>query len=187
MKHRIGNAGGPRGELLELLRRHAVLHGDFVLSSGIHSDFYLDARLVTLSARGAALVGQAFLDIFAEMPLDAVAGLTLGADPIVCAIAATSGLAGGSLDALIVRKATKDHGAGRRIEGPWRDGMRVAIVDDTLTTGGSSLEAAHAVEEAGGHIAGIYALIDRQQGARQAIETAGFTFEPMFSAAELLR
>ncbi|HEX6507818.1 MAG TPA: orotate phosphoribosyltransferase, partial [Chloroflexota bacterium] len=97
-----------------------------------------------------------------------------------------SGSSGGALDGLIVRKERKEHGAGRRIEGPWRDGMRVAVVDDTLTTGASSLEAARAVEEAGGSVAAVYALIDREQGARAAIEAEGYPFHSVFTARELL-
>jgi orotate phosphoribosyltransferase len=169
-----------------LLRQDAVLRGDFVLSSGRHSDYYLDARIVTLSSAGAWLVGQAFVDCLAGHEVDAVAGLAIGADPIVAAIAAYAGSIGRPLNGLIVRKERKEHGAGRRIEGPWSDGLRVAIVDDTLTTGSSSLEAARAVEDAGGSVEGVYALIDREQGARAAIESAGYSFTALFTARELL-
>jgi orotate phosphoribosyltransferase len=171
--------------LLALLRQKAVLHGDFVLSSGQRSNVYLDARRVTLSAEGSVLVGRVFLDALGGAGAEAIAGLTLGADPIVAAIALMSGLDGLALDGLIVRKERKEHGAGRRIEGPWRPGLRVAVVDDTLTTGASSLSAARAVEEEGGHVCGVYALIDREQGARQAIERAGYAFHAIFTAAEL--
>lgn len=173
-------------QLRLLLRQKAVLHGDFVLSSGQRSNVYLDARIVTLSAKGAWLTGEAFTDALAGHDVDAVAGLAIGADPIVASIAAFAGSIGRSLDGLIVRKERKEHGAGRRIEGPWRAGMRVSIVDDTLTTGASSLQAASAVKEAGGSIEGIYALIDREQGARAAIERAGYSFVALFSARELL-
>ncbi|MGH2442215.1 MAG: orotate phosphoribosyltransferase [Chloroflexota bacterium] len=179
-------AGGVRQRLKDLLRREAVSYGDYVLSSGAHSTVYLDARLVTLSAAGSALVGKAFLELLPVENLDAVAGLTLGADPIVTAIAVTSSATAHPLDACIVRKNRKEHGAGRRIEGPWRKGLRVAIVDDTLTTGSSALEAAQAVCEAGGRVVGIYALIDREEGARGAIEAAGYPFESIFTAACLL-
>ncbi len=173
-------------KLRGLLRREAVLRGDFVLSSGQHSDYYLDARLVTLSSAGAWLVGQAFLERFHDHEVSGVAGLAIGADPIVAAIATCAGSLGRHLDGFIVRKERKEHGAGRRIEGPWRDGLRIAIVDDTLTTGASSLEAARAVEEAGASIEGVYALIDREQGARAAIEAAGYSFASLFTASELL-
>ena len=175
-----------REQLRALLRREAVLRGDFVLSSGQHSDYYLDARLVTLSSAGAWLVGQVFLDYLEGREVNGVAGLAIGADPIVAAIATTAGSLGRHLDGFIVRKERKEHGAGRRIEGPWRDGLRIAIVDDTLTTGASSLEAARAVKEAGASVEGLYALVDREQGARASIEGAGYTFASLFTASELL-
>lgn len=176
-----------RARLLSLLHNQAVLRGDFVLSSGVRSPYYLDARLVTLSARGASLVAEVFLDSLPLSMIDAVAGLTVGADPIVVAIATLSGVSETAIDALIVRKQPKGHGAGRRIEGPWHEGIRVAIVDDTLTTGASSLEAAHAVEEAGGEVRGVFALIDRGEGARDAVEGAGYRFSAIFTADEVLR
>ena len=172
--------------LRALLRRQAVLRGDFVLASGRRSDFYLDARIVTLSSSGAWLVGRTFNECLAGHPVDAVAGLAIGADPIVAAIATFAGFAGRELDGLIVRKDRKEHGTGRRIEGPWRDGLRVAVVDDTLTTGASSLEAARAIEDAGGTVEGVYALIDREAGAREAIRAAGYSFCALFTAVELL-
>ena len=179
--------GQARARLLALLRECAVLHGDFVLSSGQRSSVYLDARLVTLSAAGSSLVGLVFLDALRDSGAEGVAGLTLGADPIVSAIAVMAGLSGNTLDGLVVRKGPKEHGLARRIEGPWRAGLRVAIVEDTLTTGASSLEAAQAVREAGGHICGIYGLIDREQGAREAIEAAGYSFHAIFTASEVMR
>jgi orotate phosphoribosyltransferase len=178
--------GDPRGALLQILRRDAVLHGDFVLSSGQRSSYYLDARRVTLSAAGAPLVGLLFLREIQGLGVDAVAGLTLGADPIVSAVATVSGQRGHPIDGLIVRKAAKEHGAGRRIEGPWRVGMRAAVVEDTMTTGASALEAAGAVRDAGGTVPAIWGLIDRKQGAREAIEAAGYSFGAIYSVDELL-
>jgi orotate phosphoribosyltransferase len=162
------------------------MHGDFVLASGQRSSYYLDARIVTLSAAGSALVGEVFLDHMGGANVDAVAGLTVGADPIVASIAVVSGQQGRSIHGLIVRKEQKEHGAGRRIEGPWREGMSVAVVDDTLTTGASALQAAHTVEEAGGAVEGVWALIDRRQGAREAIEDAGYPFHAIFDIADVL-
>ncbi len=175
-----------RSHLRMLLRERAVLRGDFVLSSGARSNYYLDARLVTLSAEGSKYVGQVMLDeLLPDLP-DAIAGPTVGADPIVSATIVTAALAGQRLDGLLVRKGRKEHGAGRQIEGPWREGLRVAVVDDTLTTGNSLLEAAAALREAGGIVTGLYALIDREQGAREAIEGAGYRFTALFTAKELL-
>jgi orotate phosphoribosyltransferase len=169
-----------------MLRANAVLLGNFVLSSGKRSNYYLDARVVTLSAAGGALIGRVFCDLLEGTEVDAVAGLTLGADPIVTAISVISATRARPLDGLIVRKQAKGHGAGRRIEGPWRPGLRVAIVDDTLTTGASSLEAARAIEDAGGTVTGVWALIDRQEGAEEAIAAAGYRFETICRARELL-
>ncbi len=175
-----------RIQLLELLRRHAVLRGEFVLSSGDTSSYYLDARRVTLSATGSALVGECLFYALRPHSIDGVAGLTVGADPIVTAIGVTSAWEHHPLDAFIVRKQTKEHGVGRRIEGPWRDRLRLAVVDDTLTTGASCLEAARAVAEAGATVAGVWCLIDREQGAREAIEAAGYLFTALFTAGDVL-
>ncbi len=176
----------PRGALLQILRRDAVLHGDFVLSSGQRSPYYLDARRVTLSAAAAPLVGLIFLREIQDLPVDAVAGLTVGADPIVSAVATVSGQRGHPVDGLIVRKAVKGHGAARRIEGPWRQDMRVVVVEDTMTTGASALEAARAIRGEGGSVLAVWGLIDRKQGAREAIEAAGYTFGAIYSVDELL-
>jgi orotate phosphoribosyltransferase len=175
-----------RSRLLEILRRRAVLRGDFLLSSGQHSTYYIDARQVTLSSEGSYLVAELFLRYWTSDQLDAVAGLAVGADPIVAAIATVAGLTGRSIDGVIVRKDAKAHGTGGRLVGPWSEGMRVAVVDDTFTTGASALVTARAIEEAGGHVVGVYALIDREQGAREAIEANGYSFTAIFRAKELL-
>lgn len=176
----------PRNTLLRILQRDAVLRGDFVLSSGQRSPYYLDARRVTLSAAAAPLVGLLFLRAITDLRVDAVAGLTLGADPIVSAVAVVSQGLGRPVDGLIVRKSAKEHGAGRRIEGPWRDNMRVVVVEDTMTTGASALAAAQAVEDAGGVVCGVWGLIDRKQGAREATEETGYPFGAIYSVDELL-
>jgi orotate phosphoribosyltransferase len=177
---------GARYQLLDVLRRGAVLHGEFVLSSGRRSTHYIDARLVTLSAEGSVLVGQVFCDLLRDVGVDAAAGLAIGADPIVTAIALTSSSRERPIDGLIVRKERKQHGTGHRIEGPFRSGMRVAVVDDTFTTGASALSAAEAIAEAGGDVVGVFALIDREEGARQAIESAGYRFTSVFLSRELV-
>lgn len=175
-----------RSQLLALLRERAVLHGDFILASGKRSSLYLDARVVTLSAEGSHLVARAFLQELDDARVEGVAGLAIGADPIVASIAAISGQTAHPLDGFIVRAQRKDHGVRRRIEGPWRPGVRVAIVEDTSTTGGSALQAAAAVEEASGEVCGVYVLIDRHQGAQAAVEGAGYGFRALFSAEEVL-
>lgn len=162
------------------------MHGDFVLSSGRRSSVYLDARLVTLSAAGSGLVGLVLFEALLPLGVDAVAGLAIGADPLVVSVAVVSGMQGAPIEALIVRKEAKAHGAGRTIEGPWRDGMRVAVLEDTMTTGASSLQAARAVQEAGGTVACVLGLIDREQGAREAVEAEGYTFSAVYEAREVL-
>ncbi len=181
-----GETSSPREELRRLLADVAVLRGDFVLSSGKRSSYYVDARLVSLSARGSLLIGQVFLGMLQEDLPDAVGGLTLGADPIVSAITTVSALGSRPIDGLIVRKEAKTHGGRRRIEGPWKQGMAVAIVEDTVTTGASALEAASAVRDEGGAATGVYGLIDRQEGGREAIEAAGYPVFTAFTISELL-
>jgi orotate phosphoribosyltransferase len=174
-----------RRKLKQILRDRAVLKGDFVLSSGQHSNYYLDARLVTLSAVGSGLVGQVMLHEIKDSGAQAVAGPAIGADPVVASIAVVSGLAGQPIDGLIVRKVAKSHGTGRRVEGPLRRGMKVAIVEDTVTTGQSCLAAAKAVEEEGGTIVGVYALIDRNQGAAELFQSEGYPYRPVFTNSDL--
>lgn len=181
-----GSNASARGELLGLLRTRAVLRGDFTLSSGRRSSYYLDARLVTLSARGSALVGALVLDQALVLGAGAVGGLTVGADPIVAATATVAGLRGIGLDGLIVRKERKEHGVARRIEGPFREGLAVAVVDDTLTTGASALAAAEALSDSGADVRGVVALIDREQGAREAIEARGYAYYPLFLASQVV-
>jgi len=178
--------GEARALLRKLLREHAVLRGDFVLSSGQRSNYYFDARRVTLSAAGAGLVGRVLFEALQDLEVDAVAGLAVGADPIVASVAVVAGLAGCSLDGIIVRKDAKAHGVGGRIVGPWRAGLRVAVVDDTLTTGSSLLTAARAIEEAGGRVRGAYVLVDREEGGREAVEAAGYSCHAVFSRSEVL-
>lgn len=175
-----------RERLLAIIRERAVLHGDFILTSGQRSSFYLDARRVTLSAAGSPLVGEIFLEMIEPHDVQIVAGMTVAADPIVTSIAVVAGQRGLGIDAVIVRKEAKQHGVGGRMAGPWRQGARVAVVDDTGTTGGSVLEAARAVEEAGGTVAGVWTLIDRNQGAREAVEAAGYSYGFAYSVSEIL-
>src|SRR5689334_4471064 len=137
----------PRQELLRLLATKSFRLGDFRLSSGGLSDYYIDCRTTTLDARGAQLTGQVFLDEIQRRgwKADAIGGLTMGADPIVVAVAVTSG----SLSGFLVRKAEKQHGTGQRIEGFREKGARVVIVDDVCTTGASTVEAIAAARDFG--------------------------------------
>jgi orotate phosphoribosyltransferase len=174
-----------RQRLLALVKRDGIKHGDFVLSSGRRASFYIDCRLVTLSAEGSYLVGKAMLGLLGDTPADAVAGLTVAADPVVTAMALVSHLEGRPLAGLIVRKEAKQHGLGRLVEGPFRAGMRVVVVDDTMTTGGSALQAVEAVEAIGGTVERVLSIIDRGEGARAAIEARGYRFDSLFDLADL--
>jgi orotate phosphoribosyltransferase len=176
-----------RDTLKDLLLTRSVQRGAFVLASGRHSSFYIDARLTTMSGDGLAVIGGLGLDRFAARGWTprAVGGLTLGADPIAYALALTARRRGQLLDAFTVRKQAKDHGTGKRIEGCFATGYPVVVVEDVLTTGSSALDAVRAVETEGGHILGVMAVVDRQEGGREAIERAGYLVEALLSATDL--
>jgi orotate phosphoribosyltransferase len=158
-----------RKELLELLARKSFRLGEFKLSSGGTSDHYIDCRITTLDARGAQLVGQVFLDEITEQGwlADGIGGLTMGADPIVVAVAVTSG----KLNGFLVRKAEKQHGTGQRIEGFQEKGAKVVIVDDVCTTGSSTVQAIEAAREFGFEVIGVMCLVERQDAkGRPSVE-----------------
>jgi orotate phosphoribosyltransferase len=163
-------------ELVRLLASRSVRTGHFVLASGRTSDLYIDARLTTMSPDGLALVGALGLQrIQRDYPgAAAVGGLTLGADPIAYAIALTSATAPTPLRAFSVRKEAKSHGTGQLVEGPLRSGDPAVVVEDVITTGASALRAAAAVEQFGATVLGVLAVVDREEGGREAIEARGF-------------
>ena len=175
-----------RQELLQLLARKSFRLGEFKLSSGGTSDYYIDCRTTTLDARGAQLVGQVFLDAIRERGwnADAFGGLTMGADPIVVAVAVTSG----NLNGFLVRKAEKQHGTGRRIEGFSEKGARVVIVDDVCTTGSSTVQAIEAAREYGFEVVGAMCLVEREDAhGRPNLEKAAAPakFVSIFTAADV--
>jgi len=177
-----------RQNLKDLLSTRSLRRGDFVLASGKHSTFYIDARLTTMSGEGLAVIGALGLVRLAARgwtPL-AVGGLTLGADPVAYALAAAARGRGLPLDAFTVRKQAKTHGTGKRIEGCFVAGMPVVIVEDVITTGGSAQEAIGAVESEGGQVLGVLAVVDREEGGRAALEQAGYAVEALMTASELL-
>lgn len=174
--------------LLNLLATRSARRGQFTLASGRQSTLYVDARLTTMSPEGLVLIGGLGLKaIRAHWKVDSIGGLTLGADPIAYAIAYASALSkGGSLRAFTVRKEAKKHGTGKLIEGPFQSGDRVVIVEDVITTGSSALQAMRAVQDAGGVVHGVLALVDREEGGREAIEVAGIPVISLITAQELL-
>ncbi|HKR99775.1 MAG TPA: orotate phosphoribosyltransferase [Candidatus Dormibacteraeota bacterium] len=180
-----GDLTALRAELHAKLASKAFRFGDFVLTSGRHSDYYIDGKQVTLDGRGLYLVARLGFEHCELLGVDAVGGLTLGADPIAAAIAALSGTSVCPLSAFIVRKTAKAHGTGKQIEGPMlASGMRVLLVDDTLTTGGTFLEANEAVRETGATVVGALCVVDREEGGREALEQAGISLTSLFTRSE---
>jgi orotate phosphoribosyltransferase len=174
-----------REDLRRLISDLAVVRGKVTLSSGREADYYVDLRRISLHAAAAPLVGQVMLDLVADWEFDAVGGLTMGADPVAGAMLHAAAARGGALDAFVVRKEGKAHGLQRRIEGPDVAGRRVLAVEDTSTTGGSVLTAVEALREAGAEVTGVAVIVDRDTGARQAIEAEGLAYRFAVSAHDL--
>jgi orotate phosphoribosyltransferase len=174
--------------LITMLAERSAKRGHFRLASGKESEFYVDARLTTMSPEGLALIGPLALSILRETGwrIDAVGGLTLGADPISYAISYASAGSEHPLRAFTVRKEAKAHGTGKLLEGPVREGDRVAIIEDVITTGGSALRAIDAVRNAKASVAGVLALVDREEGGRQAIEMAGISVVSLATATQIM-
>jgi orotate phosphoribosyltransferase len=172
-----------RDDLLRVIKDKAVVHGDFVLSSGQRATWYIDLRRVLLSGRAAPLAGRVMLAATADLGYDAVGGLTLGADPVAAAMLHAAAGQGQILDAFVVRKAEKAHGLQRRIEGPDVAGRRVLAVEDTSTTGASVLTAVDALREAGADVVGVAVLVER--GARDRVSQRGLPFRAAYDVGDL--
>jgi orotate phosphoribosyltransferase len=174
--------------LITLLAERSAKRGRFKLASGKESDFYIDARLTTMSPEGLALIGPLALSALRKTgwAVDAIGGLTLGADPISYAISYASAASAHPLRAFTVRKEPKAHGTGRLLEGPVGEGDRVAIIEDVITTGGSALRAIEAVRNAKASVAGVLALVDREEGGRQAIEKTGVSVVSLVTAGQIM-
>jgi orotate phosphoribosyltransferase len=177
-----------RNRLLELLRERSLETGDFVLSSGARSNYYVDCRRTTMHAEGQVLVGQLAWELVEASGLapDSAGGLTMGADPVSYALAYTSWLAGRPVNAFSVRKQAKEHGRGKRIEGCFEAGQRVLVIEDAVSSGGSALEACRAAAAEGGEVVGVLTVVDRESGGREAIEAAGYPLLTIFRISELL-
>ena len=166
-----------RAQLIDHISAEAVFHGDFTLTSGKKATYYVDLRKVSLDHRVAPLIGQVMLDLIADIPdVAAVGGMTMGADPVAAAILHQGVARGLAYDAFVVRKEPKDHGRGRQVEGPDLAGKRVIVLEDTSTTGGSPLAAIEALKKVGAIIAGVAVVVDRDTGAREVIESAGYPY-----------
>jgi orotate phosphoribosyltransferase len=176
----------PRQQLIEFISSEAVFHGDFTLTSGKKATYYVDLRKVSLDHRVAPLIGQVMLDLIANIPdVDAVGGLTMGADPIAAAVLHQGVARGLAYDAFVVRKEAKDHGRGRQVEGPDLEGKRVIVLEDTSTTGGSPLKAIEALIAVGAEIAAVAVVVDRATGAREVIEEAGYRYLAAIDLSDL--
>ncbi len=177
-----------RARLVALLRTRSVLTGDFLLASGRRSPYYVDCRRTTMHAEGLLLVGELGLAAIRDAGWNCsmVGGLTLGADPVAYAIARASAETPSPMHAFTVRKTAKDHGAAKRIEGCFETGAAAVVVEDVITTGASALEAATVAREAGATVCGVLAVVDREEGGREAIERAGYPTRSLIRLAELL-
>lgn len=182
--------GTPREQLRDLITDLAVVRGKVTLASGREADYYVDLRRVTLHHAAAPLIGHLLLDALEEAgygpgEIDAVGGLTLGADPVATSLLHAAASRGLELDAFVVRKESKAHGLQRRIEGPDVAGKKVVAVEDTSTTGGSVLTAVEALREAGADVLAVAVIVDRNTGAREAIEAEGLPYLYLYGLGDL--
>jgi orotate phosphoribosyltransferase len=174
-----------RALLLQLLAERAYRHGQFTLASGRTSTHYVNCKPVSLSGLGLALLSAQMLELV-EAEATAVAGLTLGADPLVSGVAQAAALAGRQLDALIVRKEAKGHGTGAWLEGPLpAAGSVITVLEDVVTTGGSSLKAVHQLREAGYTVNRVVTIVDRQEGGLEAMTASGLELRSLFLLEEV--
>jgi orotate phosphoribosyltransferase len=167
--------------LIHLVRERALKFGEFTLASGKKASYYLDGKQVTLDSAGAQLVGEGILELLGDNLPKAVGGMAIGADPITAAVITMAGVRGVPLKGFLVRKQVKDHGTARYIEGPVAAGDDVAIVEDVVTTGGSSLEAIERAEAFGLVVKRVVAIIDRLEGAAAAFAARGYPFASLLS------
>ena len=174
--------------LTSLLAERSSKKGHFILASGRESEFYIDARLTTMSPDGLAVIGRLGLSTLQQSGwrVDAVGGMTLGADPVSYAISYASAGLSNPLRAFTVRKEAKTHGTGKLIEGPFRSGDQVVVIEDVITTGGSALRAIEAVRTEGGTISGVLAVVDRQEGGREKLESAGVSVISLTTALQIM-
>jgi orotate phosphoribosyltransferase len=174
--------------LIGLLAERSARRGQFILASGRESTLYIDARLTTMSPDGLALIGPLALSALhtSDWTVDAVGGLTLGADPISYAIAYASANTNKPVRAFTVRKEVKAHGTGRLIEGPFHEGDHVVVIEDVITTGSSALRAVEAIKKAGGIVSGVLALVDREEGGREALQAEGLSVVALVQASEII-
>lgn len=173
-----------RPALQKLIEQSALKFGQFTLASGKQANFYLDCRQVTLDARGARLIGEGMLELLAEPWPELVGGMVIGADPITGAMLALAGQRDRGLRGIMVRKEPKGHGTGKHVEGPYQSGEEVVIVEDVVTTGGSSLRAIEHCQAVGLRVRRVLAIVDRMEGGREAFAEKGFELTTLFTIAD---
>jgi orotate phosphoribosyltransferase len=173
-----------REALKALVREKALKFGDFTLASGRRSNYYLDCRLVTLDSTGAPLIAEGVLDLLIDDLPDLVGGMAIGADPITASIVTLAGVRNIPLRGIMVRKEAKQHGTGRFVEGPFHEGESIAIVEDSLTTGGSSMLAIDRCEAVGLKVKRVLAIVDRLEGAREAFAARGYELTTLFTVRD---
>lgn len=179
-------------ELKKMLLEKSVRTGEFTLASGKESDLYVDCRVTALDNRGAGWIGEVGWDLVREkiesdgLEVDAIGGMTMGADPISLVVGMASTGHEKALQVFTVRKEPKGHGRGKQIEGNFQEGDKVVVVDDVITTGGSTLKAIEAIRKAGGEVVFCLVLVDREEGGKNAIEADGVPVVSIFTRSELL-
>ena len=179
-----------RSELLTLLTERSFQYSTeplFSLASGQKSKFYIDCKMTTLFSKGLVLVGNVVYERIANLDIQCIGGLTLGADPIAQATALIAGQNGYDLVSFVIRKEPKEHGLMKWVEGDIRSGNRAVIIEDVITTGGSTLQAIEKAEESGLHIVKVIVLVDREEGGRENICNRGYEVESVFTKSELLK
>jgi orotate phosphoribosyltransferase len=170
--------------LKQLILAKALRFGDFTLASGKQAKYYLDCRQITLDSAGARLIAAGMLDLLAADIPELVGGMAIGADPITAAILTLAGVRGIALRGVMVRKEPKEHGTGKLVEGPFQPGERIAIVEDVVTTGGSSLAAVERCEAVGLKVTRVLAIVDRLEGGREAFAARGYELTTLFTVRD---
>jgi len=173
-----------RDSLRQLIREKALKFGDFTLASGKQAKYYLDCRQITLDSQGVRQVGEGLLDLLAGDLPDLVGGMAIGADPITASILTLAGIRGLPLRGVMVRKEPKQHGTGKLVEGPFREGESIVIVEDVVTTGGSSLLAIERCEAVGLKVTRVLAIIDRLEGGRENFANRGYELTTLFTTKD---
>ncbi|UCF04339.1 MAG: orotate phosphoribosyltransferase [bacterium] len=175
-----------RDELKQILKARSIMKGEFTLVSGRKSTYYINGKMTSLHSRGLYLSAKLLLERFENLEYEAFAGPTIGADPIIGALLTLCAERGLEKHGLLVRKERKGHGTGSLVEGRCEEGMRVILLEDVATTGGSLLRAADAISSCGGKVIGIYTIVDREEGATGYVAEAGYPFDSLFKVSELL-